>query len=325
MIRRKIFLKKLMRRRKILLKKRNKDTQREVVPLPIKQKNPQQMDTNKTRILFKDFWPGFNSRDNPFCELLTKYGYNYEVVDTNPDIIIFSVFGSYYRRLSVNNIDTNIRRVFYTGENCRAIKNADLNLTFDNSSNYNNIRLPLWLLEFNPDKDTQLTKKEASGFCCFVASNPATRTSNRLEFCKKLSRYKRVDCGGGCLNNVGGKVSDKIAFQKKYKFCIAYENSEHPGYTTEKILDAYMSNCIPIYYGSTTITDDFNPETFINAHNFNSEDELIEYIKKVDTDNNLYNSFMNKPIYSKEWLKRFNDPQESHFKNIAQQIMGKNR
>ncbi len=65
----------------------------------------------------------------------------------------------------------------------------------------------------------------------------------------------------------------------------------------------------------------FNPETFINAHNFNSEDELIEYIKKVDTDDDLYNSFMNKPIYSKQWLERFNDPEESYFKNIAQKIM----
>ena len=43
-----------------------------------------------------------------------------------------------------------------------------------------------------------------------------------------------------------------------------------------------------------TIDDDFNPETFINAHKFKNNNELIEYIKKVDTDDELYNSFLNK-------------------------------
>jgi hypothetical protein len=39
--------------------------------------------------------------------------------------------------------------------------------------------------------------------------------------------------------------------------------------------EAYLSNCIPIYLGSPNINNDFNPETFINAADFNSEDELF--------------------------------------------------
>tara|TARA_B110000208_G_C11508482_1_gene336022 strand:- start:138 stop:644 length:507 start_codon:yes stop_codon:yes gene_type:complete len=161
-------------------------------------------------------------------------------------------------------------------------------------------------------------KNNNNNFCCFVASN---NVPNRNNFCKKLSNYKKIDCGGDCLNNIGGKVKNKIEFQKKYKFCIAYENSSHPGYTTEKILEAYKSNCIPIYYGSKTVTDDFNPETFINAHNFNNDDELINYIKKIDTNERLYKSFLNKPIFSDKWLEIFNDPEESYFKNMAHKIM----
>ena len=164
----------------------------------------------------------------------------------------------------------------------------------------------------------KLKKKKSEGFCCFVYSNNVIHRNN---FCKQLSNYKKVDCGGNCLNNIGGKVKDKIGFQKKYKFCIAFENSLHPGYTTEKILDAYKSNCIPIYYGSETINDDFNPETFINAHNFNNYNDLINYIKKVDSDESLYNSYMDKPIISKRWLDIFNDPKDTYFKNIAHKIM----
>ena len=105
-----------------------------------------------------------------------------------------------------------------------------------------------------------------------------------------------------------------------HKF-VAFENTSKPGYTTEKILEAYKSNCIPIYWGSTSIEDDFNPETFINAHDFDNDDELIDYIKKVDTDETLYNSYFNKPIYSKYWLDIFNDPEETYFKNIASKIL----
>ena len=141
-----------------------------------------------------------------------------------------------------------------------------------------------------------LSKKETSKFCCFVYSN---KVKFRNKFCIRLSKYKKVDCGGGCLNNIGKKVVNKLNFQKDYKFCIAYENSCYPGYTTEKILDAYKANCIPIYYGSKTVIKDFNPETFINAHDFENDNDLINYIKKVDTDEALYNSYMGKNIFSK--------------------------
>jgi len=271
-------------------------------------------------IQFKDFWSGFDEKNNYFTRLLTKYGYEFKIVNTDPDIIIFSVFGMYHKRVSYStrNIqDKNIKKCFYTGENKSLIKGANLNITFENTSKYNNIRLPLWIL-YGYDKNIQLVKKESEGFCCFVYSN---NVKHRNAFCIKLSNYKKVYCGGGCINNVGGKVKNKLKFQKKYKFCITYENSVQPGYTTEKILDAYKSNCIPIYYGSETIKDDFNPETFINAHDFDNNDDLINYIKKVDTDESLYNSYMNKPIFSKMWLDIFNGSEETYFKNIAQKIM----
>tara|TARA_B110000208_G_C11798090_1_gene440566 strand:- start:3353 stop:4294 length:942 start_codon:yes stop_codon:yes gene_type:complete len=263
------------------------------------------------RIQFKDFWGDLNPKNNFFTELLTRYMHKFEIVDNNPDIIIFSVFGNY------QNINKNIKSIFFTGENHRVKKNVNLNLTFDNTSRYNNIRLPLWIL-YGYDENMILSKKHTNKFCCFVYSNNVDFRNN---FCKKLSEYKQVDCGGNCLNNIGRKVENKLEFQKNYKFCIAYENSIQPGYTTEKILEAYKSNCIPIYCGSNTISDDFNPETFINAPDFKNENDLINYIKKVDTDEKLYETYFNKPIYSKKWLDIFNDPEEIFFKNIAEKII----
>lgn len=275
------------------------------------------------KIMFKDFWPNFNKKNNYFTQLLDKFNYKYEIVNSNPDILIISVFGNLQNNTEkkINNKFPNVRKIFYTGERETILYKrnapwADLNLTFDYSSNFNNIRFPHWLLyDFN--KDLKLKYKNNSKFCCFVYSHTVGFRNN---FVKKLSKYKKVDCGGSCLNNVGGKVDDKLKFQRNYKFCIAFENKLQDGYVTEKILEAYTSNCIPIYKGSIGVYKDFNPETFINAHDFESDEDLINYIIKVDNNDELYKSYLNKPIFSKVWLDRFNDPYDTFYKNIAKKI-----
>ena len=64
---------------------------------------------------------------------------------------------------------------------------------------------------------------------------------------------------------------------KDYKFVIAMENCRKDGYVTEKILNAFYSGAIPIYWGSSNINDLFNPNAFINVNNFNSFDECVHY------------------------------------------------
>ena len=278
------------------------------------------------KISFVNFWSNFVATQNWFTCLLDKYNIHYTVVDKDPDIIIYSVFGEFNKNLITTK---PVRTVFYTGEIWRGVDpRADLNLTFDYTIEHNNIRLPLWVIWGDDrdcrtalfiDKDLQLRKENKEKFCCFVYSQDV---EHRNKFCTDLSQYKKVDAGGRCLNNIGGRVANKIEFQKQYKFCIAYENTVHPGYTDEKILEPYQSNCIPIYYGNETITSDFNKETFINAHDFNSNEELIEYIKRVDEDEELYNSYLNKPVYSDYWFDIFNDPEDKFFKNICNKILG---
>ena len=44
-------------------------------------------------------------------------------------------------------------------------------------------------------------------FCNFVASNGNCQERN--DFVSKLSKYKKVDCGGRWMNNIGYSVSNK--------------------------------------------------------------------------------------------------------------------
>ena len=103
--------------------------------------------------------------------------------------------------------------------------------------------------------------------------------------------------GGGYLNNVGRKVKDKIAFLSSYKFSIAMENSNGDGYISEKIIDSLMAGTIPIYYGSYLIDEYINPKVYIMIKGEKDIQEKIEYIKKIDNDQNLYNSILKEKIF----------------------------
>ena len=51
----------------------------------------------------------------------------------------------------------------------------------------------------------------------------------------------------------------------KYKFVIAMEHAKVPGYLTEKIINAYEAQSIPIYWGdSNTVEEIFNKESYID-------------------------------------------------------------
>ena len=69
--------------------------------------------------------------------------------------------------------------------------------------------------------------------------------------------------GGAVLNNVDGKVTNKIEFLSSYKFSIAMENSEGDGYISEKILESLISGTIPIYYGDYMVDEYINPNVYI--------------------------------------------------------------
>lgn len=72
---------------------------------------------------------------------------------------------------------------------------------------------------------------------------------------------------------------------KNYKFIFCYENmKDQYGYITEKIFEAFVSGCVPIYWGASNITDYIPQECFINRNAFSSEEELYYHLKNMDKD-----------------------------------------
>lgn len=263
----------------------------------------------KIKIDFSDFWSGFNKTDNYFYNLLTDK-FDVEISD-NPDYLFFSVFGN-------NHINYKCKKIFYTGENIAPpLGYCDWSFSFDYTSDNRNYRLPLYLL-YDGYYDLQKPKKIENSlldrkFCNFLVSNG--KCEERNSFFSKLNEYKKVDSGGRWLNNIGYVVSDKKEFQSRYKFSISFENSayrpQNPGYTTEKIMEPMIVNSIPIYWGNPLIHKEFNTKSFINYYDFNSFDDLIEYIIMLDNDDEKYLEVLNEP-----WLNNNMIPENNKRDNI---------
>ncbi|NBW58600.1 hypothetical protein EBR43_12665 [bacterium] len=107
-----------------------------------------------------------------------------------------------------------------------------------------------------------------------------------------LSSYKKVDSYGNLFNNVGaalrGSEQAKINVLKDYKFTIAFENSYHPGYNTEKIIQPLSVNCIPLYWGGDSIRHYFNMDKIIYANDYAALESVLDKVVELDTNDSLY-------------------------------------
>lgn len=263
----------------------------------------------KIKIDFSDFWGGFDKTDNYFYNLL-KEEFDVEI-SSNPDYLFFSLFGNQHQNYKCV-------KIFYTGENIAPpLGYCQYSFSFDYLDDSRNYRLPHYLLydgyyELQREKiieESMVNRK----FCNFVASNGDCQERNHLV--QELSKYKKVDCGGRWMNNIGGPVSDKRKFQSEYKFSIAFENNayrpQHPGYTTEKIMEPMTVNSIPIYWGNPKIDLEFNTKSFINFYDFKSESDMIEYIIELDKNDDRYLEMLNQT-----WFTDYNIPENNKIENI---------
>jgi hypothetical protein len=82
--------------------------------------------------------------------------------------------------------------------------------------------------------------------------------------------------------NYKGSIPDKSTILKDYKFSYCFENSKNiSGYITEKIFDCFEAGSIPIYLGAQNITDWIPANCFIDMRQFNSIQEVHDYIYQM--------------------------------------------
>lgn len=260
------------------------------------------MARKKIKVVFTDWW----SSKNFMFEFLSR---NFDIeISEKPDFVIYSVFGKDF-------LNYDCIRIFYTGENIRPnFKECDYGFGYDYLANQRYFRLPLY--RFTDGYESLFRKKDVNDimrnktrFCNFIYSN---NVQFRNQFFKQLSLYKGIDAPGNCLNNMAPigrhkKILDsrnawnwqaeKIAFLKPYKFTIAFENSSYPGYTTEKLTHAMAAHTVPIYWGNPLVSNEFNPKSFINCHDYPDIKSVIERVKEIDQNEDLYRQYLSEPYF----------------------------
>lgn len=258
------------------------------------------------KLWFTDFDGLFDPQDNFIYQLLSPH-YKIQLNPNNPDYLIYSCYGN-------NFLNYDCIRIFYTGENLVPDFNlCDYGIGFDYlefGDRY--LRYPNFafyedqfkeLLTLRNFGESTLLKKEY--FCNFIYANSLGNPARDIFF-SKLNEYKSVSSPGKHLNNISYNIGErfsenwmysKLDFQSKCKFSIAFENSSSPGYTTEKILHAFISNTIPIYWGNPLVAKDFNPKAFINCHDYKDFDEVIEEVLRIDSNLEKYISMLNEPPF----------------------------
>lgn len=271
----------------------------------------------RLRIDFCGLWEGFNKVDNWFHRALSER-FTVELTD-QPEILFFSDGTSQAWRLHV------CTRVYFSVE--RHLPDwslCDYALTCHELPDSRNLRLPYYVVESEPDllvKDDGWADRilsEPRKFCGFLISNPrAKRGARRVAFASRLMERAPVDSGGRWANNIGGPLRGgfpaKRAWLRGYRFNVCFENESLAGYTTEKITDAMMAGCIPVYWGNPEIARDFNPGSFLNLADHPTEDVLIDRMLAMSGDESAQRALLSQPwfpdnrpnaCYSRD---RFND------------------
>jgi hypothetical protein len=261
-------------------------------------------------ICYLDFWPGFDPNSNWF-NLVFKDCFNKEFnFNSSPkeaDIIFASSFGK--ERFKHKN--SKAVKIFYTGENERAeFAFADYTLSFDfDTYSGRNFRLPHWYLYVNwwnepnfPHARISLDQMnhkwepkeiwDRENFCAIVIGNAV---QNRFDVASKLNEFKGVHTFGRAFGNP--YEGCKVKLLENYRWNICFENSITDGYTTEKLFEAKIAGCIPIYYGPQSTALDFNDRCYINYADYDSTESILDTIVRYERSLNAFSSIASQPLF----------------------------
>jgi alpha(1,3/1,4) fucosyltransferase len=273
------------------------------------------MKTDTLKIYFVDFWNGFHANNNYFHNIL-KTKYNVIIDNTNPDILFYSMMGK-------KHLDYNCKKICFSGESVssphhriESKENYDLLLCHrPTNSNDKIYRLPLWVTlidwtgdpeannEFRPGMNMLTDRnicRTRSKFCNFTYKRPV---SSRIKIFNRMCEYKQVESTGALLNNsprVPGIHSSKskIDMLEQYKFAIASENTLIDGYVTEKIFQSLVAGCIPVYYGTEMVFNDFNSNCFVYVSNPDDMDDAMEEIVRIDSSIDAWREKVAHPVFN---------------------------
>jgi hypothetical protein len=266
-------------------------------------------------IFFNNFWNGFiektDSMDVTFFITLFEKVFNSPVCIANsPDeatILVESIFGEntylYHKKWKATFL--------FSGEshycNSPHVSNFDCVLGVEETHDHY-VKCPLYLLflQTNPHILEQLkpvTEQKTPPPNRASVVITAIHGNERLRFVDSLEKHMPLFYGGKYKNNVGGVVAGHFnspeinQFYQRGKFAITMENSYRPYYITEKLLNGLRSGVVPVYWGTSRVSEFFNPKRFLHLNADATEEDISEMIQRMKSmTDEEYLSMIREPI-----------------------------
>ncbi|MBR1539549.1 MAG: hypothetical protein IJ636_08610 [Bacteroidales bacterium] len=243
------------------------------------------------KVAFTDFEPGFTPEKSLIYRLLLQ---NYQVeLSKEPDYVFFSNYGERHLRYDCIRIFCTREDVTPDFNFCDYAIGLDYITLGDRYFRFPGYYFDRECFAQMNDKTyfTSSNIRSKGSFCGFWYGLDES-TPERELFLERLGGYKAIEAAGPLHNTREGVVSEKQAFLSGCKFTIAFEECSQIGYTSDVLMQAFAAQTVPIYWGNPFIGREFNTQAFVNCHDFRSWSEVIEAVRRIDQDDELYLKMM---------------------------------
>jgi Glycosyltransferase family 10 (fucosyltransferase) C-term len=135
-------------------------------------------------------------------------------------------------------------------------------------------------------------QEKRPGFCCiinrYVEHDELNLWGQRIRFVRAMGseidiygdapwygRNKWVD-----YDNYLGPAVNKIKTLSRYTFALTFENTDYPGYITEKLFHALCAGAIPLYWGGGALMESIPAESYIDCRDQDPQ-TIYRFIKAM--------------------------------------------
>ena len=211
-------------------------------------------------------------------------------------------------------------KVFYTPEDVEhkytklwlyyrdyRINYVDLAMGFGKLDNPKYLRLPFWILTtFQPndtDEDIMGRVRSINSYqcikeaeCVLICSHDPKGTREMIV--NGVKDVLKVSSAGRWHNNTRDLWdkynNNKLEYMSNFRFNICAENDNTENYVTEKIFDAFLAGCIPIYYGSNNNPEPglINKDAVIFWNKDGDNEQALSLIKELNGNKKAYDEFI---------------------------------
>lgn len=187
--------------------------------------------------------------------------------------------------------------------------NAVIGCISNRGDTHNWVKYPIYryCAKFTKDSFTETNARVASidikpkAFCTLINRHDWGNT--RTPIYERLSKIGAIACPGKLFNNCSNEELNRIGnveYIKKFWFNICSENfgNDHPGYVTEKLMNACLGGAIPIYYGELDEIDQriFNMDRILFLNQDNT-DAIAERVKSLCENSDELVKFYQQPVF----------------------------